>query len=132
MNVVTVVCGTVEAGCVCVELPDHDGAHVCKCGGSWSVDPDGTFRVHAMPQPLSPSEAIAYPCIESLEELDALPLWSVVLADFADHRPDVWQRLKSGRERTIRDWTMVNDDGASFCTADLPALVLWTPEGGER
>jgi hypothetical protein len=46
---VTVVCGTSEAECVCVEMPDHDGAHVCKCGGSWSLDADGTFHMHALP-----------------------------------------------------------------------------------
>lgn len=69
-----------------------------------------------------------YRRIETLQEMESLPLWSVVLTDFDTVRPDVWQRLKSGRVRTLRDWTMVNDDGATFCAEDLPALALWTPE----
>lgn len=71
-----------------------------------------------------------YRRIETLQEMESLTLWSVILTDFDTPRPDVWQRLKSGRSRTLRDWTMVNDDGATFSVDDLPALVLWTPEGG--
>jgi hypothetical protein len=54
---ITVVCGTVEMACVCDEVPDHPGPHLCKCGGSWSFDSDGNFRVHALPQALpAPTE----------------------------------------------------------------------------
>lgn len=51
---ITMVCGTAFAECICVEAPDHDGAHVCKCGGSWSFDADGKFHVRALPQYVLP------------------------------------------------------------------------------
>lgn len=68
------------------------------------------------------------PKITTLEQLNALPLWSAILTDADTPRPDVWQRLESGRERTLRDWTMVNDDTATLGAEDLPALLLWQPE----
>lgn len=46
-------CGLVEASCVCGLAPEHDGPHVCDCGGSWHFDTDGAFVIDALPN-LSP------------------------------------------------------------------------------
>lgn len=45
-----VFCGLREASCVCFLGRDHAGPHVCTCGGSWSIDADGRFHIHSMPQ----------------------------------------------------------------------------------
>jgi hypothetical protein len=47
----TLVCGTAQAWCRCTQAPHADGPHVCDCGGSWSIDVDGVFRIHAVPDP---------------------------------------------------------------------------------
>lgn len=41
---VEVICGLVEARCICSLPPEHGGAHCCECGGSWQVDADGRFE----------------------------------------------------------------------------------------
>lgn len=46
-----VVCGVVEAACICTEPPGHTSPHVCQCGGSWSggTSGDPEFTIHALP-----------------------------------------------------------------------------------
>ena len=48
MTTDTVICATTEASCICCEPIDHDGPHVCPCGGSWTVE-DGQFKAFALP-----------------------------------------------------------------------------------
>jgi len=46
-----VVCQEREAACRCAEPLDHEGPHVCRCGGSWTYDADGAFVIVAWPRP---------------------------------------------------------------------------------
>lgn len=41
-------CGAIEESCICVLEGEHV-AHKCECGGSWSVDAEGNFHIHAWP-----------------------------------------------------------------------------------
>ena len=43
------VCDEREASCYCDQEPDHNGPHVCSCGGSWSIDENGNFKVLEWP-----------------------------------------------------------------------------------
>lgn len=45
-----IVCGTREAGCICVLAPEHDGPHECDCGGRWTFDETGNFVAVRWPQ----------------------------------------------------------------------------------
>lgn len=43
------ICGATLHWCICIEPPDHQTPHVCKCTGSWSYDDAGDLQVHAWP-----------------------------------------------------------------------------------
>jgi hypothetical protein len=61
MSVAATTCTAAEAFCVCT-LPADDGhaAHVCECGGSWEITPDGGLIPHAWPGLLS-APGLMYP-----------------------------------------------------------------------
>jgi hypothetical protein len=44
MNEFPETCAAGEAMCLCDREPDHEGAHFCSCGGSWTVGEDGHMR----------------------------------------------------------------------------------------
>jgi hypothetical protein len=47
----TLLCGEVEASCICHEPSGHEGAHECydkTCNGAWENGPDG-FKIVRLP-----------------------------------------------------------------------------------
>lgn len=48
----SVICGQTADRCICGEPLDHEGAHVCECGGSWlGRYPEPTFEIVNLPGP---------------------------------------------------------------------------------
>lgn len=48
----TLCCDVIEA-CICDLGIDHDGPHICDCGGSWEFDDRGEFRTVKLPGGMS-------------------------------------------------------------------------------
>lgn len=42
-------CNKVEASCQCIRDKDHEGPHVCDCGGVWEGSMFNNFKPYAFP-----------------------------------------------------------------------------------
>ncbi len=60
MSVEDPLCGEVQASCICILAPKHDGSHVCSCRGSWHFDENGEFCADVLPNEMGLFEAMGY------------------------------------------------------------------------
>lgn len=50
-------CSMVEARCICCLPTNHEGEHLCGCGGSWTYGDDGLMVPHMFPGGITTEEA---------------------------------------------------------------------------